>query len=40
MAGDTLFWDFTQLHPGASSSVEMMMTIAGVAFIGSTLTIE
>ncbi|MGH1433616.1 MAG: FG-GAP-like repeat-containing protein [Lewinella sp.] len=40
MVGDTLFWDFSQLYPGASRSVEMMMTIAGVEFIGSTLAID
>lgn len=40
MVGDTLFWDFSQLYPGASRSLEMMMTIAGVEFIGSTLAME
>ncbi|MCB0561845.1 MAG: VCBS repeat-containing protein [Lewinellaceae bacterium] len=39
MEGDTLFWNFSALAPGASRSVELMMTIAGVAFIGSTLEI-
>jgi uncharacterized repeat protein (TIGR01451 family) len=39
MAGDTLFWDFSALAPGASRSVELMKTIAGVEFIGSTLEI-
>ncbi len=38
-AGDTLFWSFSQLPPGASRSVELMMTVAGVDFLGSPLDI-
>ncbi|MCB0639067.1 MAG: PKD domain-containing protein, partial [Lewinella sp.] len=38
--GDTLFWSFNDLPPGSSQSVELVMTIAGVEFLGSTLEIS
>lgn len=38
-SADTLFWNFNGLAPGTSRSIELMMTIAGVEFIGSTLAI-
>ncbi len=37
--GDTLFWNFANLTPGTSRSVELEMTIAGVEFLGSPLEI-
>lgn len=37
--GDTLFWDFANLNPGTSRSIELQMTIAGVEFLGSPLEI-
>lgn len=39
ISGDTLFWNFANLTPGTSRSVELEMTIAGVEFLGSPLEI-
>ena len=36
-SGDTLFWNFSALSPGTSRSAELLFTIAGVEFLGSTI---